>query len=411
MKNVFSALRGLNKSTKFIVATLVAAAIVPATLFAWGPTRPTYTAANPADHITFNSITDDPDYGDERNFVRIKDTANTNAGGWSDEINVENGKEYWVQMYVHNNAASNLNLVAQNVRVTAAVPNNTAKSITVEGFVDSSNATPTQVFDQAVFNSDSDFNLTYVPGSTALYNKVFPNGTPMSDNIVNPGGTPFGYDKLDGNLPGCFNYSGYVSFKVKVNKTQTANFNVTKQVSKHGASNWQKSYAAQPGEVVDYIVRYKNTADALQKDVMVKDTLPDGMTYVPGSTSYATVEHPNGIGIDDGVTTTGVNIGDYSQNGGTWVRFSAKVAENNSLPACGNNTLHNVARVETDFGYKEDSADVTVTRVCQPGEQPPVIELPQTGIDGPMAFIGLGALTASIAYAIRSGSIRNLLRR
>lgn len=407
MKNIFSSTRA-----KIVVATLAAAIIVPATIFAWGPTRPTYTKDHVADHITFNSITDNPEVGDERNFVRIKDAANTNAGGWGDYQNVESGKEYLVMMYVHNNAASNLNLVAQNVRVSATVPNNTAKSITVEGFVDSSNASPTQVWDQAVFQSDKDFNLTYVPGSAVLYNKANLGGIKLSDNIVSAGGAPVGYDKLDGKQPGCFQYAGYVYFKVKANAPKTVDFDMTKKVSKHGANDWQKSYNAQPGEVVDYIIRYKNTGNAIQKNVMVKDTLPDGMTYVPGSTSYATIAHPDGLNIPDGVTTNGVNIGDYGQGGGTWVKFSAKVADNNSLPKCGVNTLRNVATVDIDEGYKQDSADVNVTRVCQPGEQPPVTELPQTGVDtGAMTFVGLGALTAGIAYAIRSDRVRNLLRR
>lgn len=411
MNNVFSKLRGIKLSTKIITTTLVAAVIVPATLFAWGPTRPTYTQSNVSNHITFNSITDNPEMGDERNFVRIKDAANTNAGGWSDTVNVENGKEYWVQMYVHNNAASNLNLVAENVRVTAAVPNNTAKNITVEGFVDSSNASPTQIWDQAIFNSDKDFNLTYVPGSAALYNKAAPNGMAMSDSIVSAGGAPVGYDKLDGKLPGCFQYAGYVNFKVKVNMPQTANFDMRKQVSKKGANNWVESYAAQPGEVVDYIVRYKNTGTAAQNNVVVKDKLPDGMTYVNGSTTFATPDKPGGAPASDNVTKDGINIGNYAPGAGTWVKFSAKVAENNSLPACGNNLLRNVAKVVTEYGSKEDSADVTVNRVCKPGEQPPV-ELPQTGVStGVMTLIGLGAMTAGLAYAIRSEKVRSLLRR
>lgn len=403
---VFSKLR-----TKIVVATLAAAVIVPATLFAWGPTRETHTVANPADYITFNSITDNTNIGDERNFVRIKDASNTNAGGWVDQLNVENGKEYWVQMYVHNNAASSLNLVAENVRVNAAVPSTTAKSVTVEGFINSSNANPTQIWDQAIFNSDKDFNLTYVMGSAKLYNNVFTNGTQVSDNIVLAGGAPIGYDKLDGKLPGCFQYAGYVNFKVKVQMGQTADFDMSKTVSKHGENKWVESYTAQPGETVDYLIKYKNTADAAQNNVVIKDTLPDGMTYVPGSTKVGTKEQPNGVTVSDNIVKDGINIGSYGKNSGTWVMFSAKVAANNSLPACGANTLRNVAKVDTDYGYKEDTADVIVNRVCQPGEKPPVTELPQTGAGDFMAFIGLGALTASAVYAIRSGSIRTLLRR
>lgn len=410
MSKLLTLVQRAPKRTAAMLIAVVAAVIIPASLMAWGPSRPTFTLDNPATYITFNSITDNPEYGDERNFVRIKDTANTNAGGWSDEVNVENGKEYWVQMYVHNNAATTLNLVANNTRVTAAVPNTTGKKVTVEGFISADNANPQEIWDQAIFNSTKDFNLTYVPGSTKLYNKVFPSGLAMSDSIVNPEGAPVGYDKLDGNVPGCFNFSGYVSFKVKVNMGGSANFDVSKKVSKHGANSWQESYAAQPGENVDFLIQYKNTDSAQQNNVVIKDSLPKGLTYVNGSTVYGTAAQPNGAKASDNVTTSGINIGSYKQNAGTWVRFTAKVADAAALP-CGNQTLINAARAETDFGYKEDTANVTVNRICKPGEVPPT-ELPQTGIDGGIvALAGIGTLVAGLGYALNSTNLRKLLRR
>lgn len=36
------------------------AAVTVSASFAWGPERPDYTMAQPADHVTFNSITDNP---------------------------------------------------------------------------------------------------------------------------------------------------------------------------------------------------------------------------------------------------------------------------------------------------------------------------------------------------------------
>lgn len=45
------------------IVTVPAAVIVPAVAFAWGPDRPVYTVDSPADHITFNSIKDNPNVG------------------------------------------------------------------------------------------------------------------------------------------------------------------------------------------------------------------------------------------------------------------------------------------------------------------------------------------------------------
>ena len=113
--------------------------------------------------------------------------------------------------------------------------------------------------------------------------------------------------------------------------------------------------------------------------------------------------------------------------------FSAKVKSLAELE-CGTNSLKNVARADTNNGWKEDDATVTVTKECEPGkitvcelktdkiitideadfdsskhskdlddckELPP--ELPKTGpAESIVAILGLGALIASIAYYVAS---------
>lgn len=376
MGKLLTIMRSAPKRSSALVAMIAAAVVVPAALFAWGPDRPTFTVENPADHITFNSITNNPDYGDERNFVRIKDASDMSAGNWKDELNVQPGKEYLVQMYVHNNAASSLNLVAQNTRVMANVPNTTGKKVQIDGFITADNATPNRVWDQAIFNSDRDFNLTYVNGSTKFYNNVFGQaGTTLSDSIVTNQGAQVGYDKIDGKVPGCFEFSGYVSFKVKAQVAQTANHTVTKEVSKHGANKWSENYTAKPGEVVDYLIEYKNIGEAQTDNVMISDVLPAGTSYVNGSTVLGNALHPAGLKASDNITKNGINIGSYKQNGGAWMIFSAKVAENDKLPVCGKNTLINKARATTDFGWKEDTANVIVDKTCVKPKDIKVCEL------------------------------------
>lgn len=374
MRTLLTALRRAPKRASALIAMIAAVLIVPAVLLAWGPDRPTYTIAHPADHITFNSITDNPNIGDERNFVGIRENGTT--GQWQDTQNVEAGKEYVVRMYVHNNAASNLNLVAENVTAKFNLPTNTAKSIQVNGFLDSSNATPTEVYDHATFASTQDFNLAYVPGTLKFYNNVFGStGTPISESAFTSAGAKLGYDKLDGKIPGCFQYAGYLTFIVKPQVAQTANHTVTKEVSKHGANQWNKSYTAQPGETVDYLVQYKNVGQAQTDNVMIKDTLPAGISYTAGTTVLGNALHPAGLKASDNITTGGINIGSYGQNGGAWIIFSAKVGANDSLATCGVNTLTNRVRATTDYGWKEDTADVMVTKTCVQPKQIQVCEL------------------------------------
>ena len=367
MSKLTSLIRRAPKRFTAAMLMVAAAIIVPAAVLAWGPDRPTFTVNNPATYNTFNSITDNPNYGDERNFVRIKDAADTGPGNWKDEITVESNKEYLVQMYVHNNARDDLNLVAENTRVMANVPNTTGKQIQIDGFVTSSNANPNKIWDQAIFKSSQDFNLTYVPGSAVLYNNVFKQtGAKLSDGIVTSAGALVGYDKLDGKIPGCFKYSGYVSFKVKAQVGGVINFTTNKLVSKHGENKWVDDYKAQPGETVDYLLEYRNVGTVQQDNVMIRDILPANMTYVNDSTVLGNSKHPSGAPVsDNGVTKTGINIGSYAPNGNAWVIFSAKVADKDKLP-CGPSKLINKVHTSSGGYYKEDTANVTVEKECQP---------------------------------------------
>ena len=167
MKTILKASLGIAAAAVVTVASAVS-------VFAWGPSRATYTMANPADHITFNSIVDNnQEVGDERYFVSASPyTGNASNNVWSDNTVVEDGKEYVVRMYVHNNAASNLNLIAKDVRAYINLPTEASDSITVEGTIYSSNANPTKVWDQTNFTSKNgeNFNLTYVEGSAKYYN-------------------------------------------------------------------------------------------------------------------------------------------------------------------------------------------------------------------------------------------------
>ena len=361
MGKITSLIRRAPKRLSAIVAILTAAVIIPAVVFAWGPNRATFTVKNPAPYVTFNSITDNPNYGDERNFVTIKDAANTANGGWTDEINVQPGKEYYVRMYVHNNAQENLNLVAENVTAKFNLPSYEAKRIQIDGYLSSSNANPGQVWDQAVFTGANNFSLDYVEGSARYNNNIFTgNGATLPDSVISSGAT-LGYDKLDGKIPGCFKYDGFVTFKVKALEN---NFDVQKTVRKTDSTDktFKESVAVKPGDKVDYQIYFKNTGNKPLQQVVVKDILPAGVTYVPG-TSY--LHNANGTRlIADGLTAGGAIIGNYAAGGDAYLKFTAKVEDNDKLPVCGPNTLKNVAKVTTDAGSKEDTANVTVDKEC-----------------------------------------------
>lgn len=411
MKAFFNAVKRSPKLTA-LTAALVGAVVVPAALFAWGPSnRPTFTMANPADHVVFNSITDNPDMGDERNFVRIREAG---VGNYGDVVNVQPGKEYEVEVFYHNNAATiyndaqyNYAGIAQNVTARVEMPAEAkaGQQVHITGYVSASNATPQSVWDEAYLTSNQDVALRYVDGSAKVHTKGAINGQAVSNSLYTTGAL-LGFNAFDGKVPGCNDFEGWVVFRVKA---AAPDFQITKEVSKDGGKTYSKDVTVNAGDTVNYRIQYKNTGSVNQENVVVKDQLPAGLSYVPG-TSYLYNAVTNGQWSkvsDNVVTANGINIGTYAPNGNAYVSFKAKVTDADKLPKCGVNTLVNTATVETDNGGKSDTANIEVNKICKNVPN----ELPKTGIDnGLLSALGLGTLTAGIAYAVRSTRIRSLLR-
>lgn len=414
------------------VATIGGTAAVLATS---GPERPTYTTQEPAPHVTFNSITNNPAYGDERNFLRLKESSAPDSS-YSDNTTVEPGKTYTAYVYYHNNASKTLNDeahgfkgIANNAQMRIAMPGNlkAGERTGMTGYVTADNAVPQSVYDNTFMTATTDVVLRYVPGSATISSRGAVSGQKLPDSLFSTGAL-LGYDSLNGKLPGCNEYAGYVTFQFTAD---APNFTIKKQVSKKGASDWQDKIVAKVGEEVDYLISYQNTGSTQQNDVLIQDQLPAGVTYVPGSTNLANSAHPSGIKTDDGVTVDGLNVGAYAPQGTAYVKLSAKVGE--ELQKCGVNELVNTATAITANGKKSDTAVVTVDVPCKPDECKPgvpkgdarcneacvpgegqvvdengnclstPVALPTTGpAETILALVGIGALAAGFTYWYRS---------
>lgn len=372
-------MKSITKAGLGLAAVAAIASIGALVAYAWGPTRTTYTMATPADHIVFNSITDNnKEIGDERYFLSATaNTGDTSTYHWSDNTIVENGKEYLVRMYVHNNAASNLKLTAENVRATVVLPTTTASSIEVSGKISASNANPTTVWDTTTFKSKNgeSFNLAYVEGTAKYYNtkdgklRYF---TLDKNNLFTSTGALLGYDQMDGKILGCSEYSGYVTFRVKAQFAETVKIEVNKEVKILGTDTWSEQVTAKSGETVRYRIHVKNTGNTTLKNVILRDILPTGLTYVNGSTTLVNTAHKDGVALSDKLTTdSGINLGDYAAGAGAYIYFNAKVNSGVS-EKCGNSLLRNViqttAKSESgkSTGTIEDTADVLINgKVCK----------------------------------------------
>lgn len=431
------------KLIKSASAVLAAASIVGVNLapvaMAWGDNsatghRDTYKLENctadlssctitPSlgDKITFNSITNNPEIGgDERNFVGARVNTGVNSGkgnNWNaDEITVEDGKEYLIRIYAHNNNTKGTDGVAKDVTLHYTLPTTAGTTLSVQGSIDSSNATPSRVYDDVVFKSANgqSFYLDYIEGS-ALYenNGVGANGgVKLSDDIITSKGTKIGYSALDGNIPGCFQYDSYTTIRVKAHYVNNA-YEVQKTV--RNVTNGDKTFAdtveAKVGDTVEYQIYFNNTNDETLNNVIVRDVLPNNMELINGTTKLYNITYPKGFVFDaNTITTTGVNIGNYAHGANAYIRFRAKVVDNSMV--CGTNKLVNWGQVGVDKNTIQDNAFVMVkkTEGCDKTTETPntpvtstVTELPNTGAGSIAAgVIGVGSIVTAAGYYLAS---------
>lgn len=416
-----------------VTATVLGA---QAAIAAWGPERETFTIEKPASFITFNSLTNNQAHGDERNFVQAKPASHLVAGGWKDEVEVTKDEEFLVRVYVHNNAAANLNLISENTRVKVAIPTETGEQGQLGAWITSDNATPKEVWDDVVFKSaGAKFNMAYVAGSARYYTNYQlehgpKDGFVVNDSLVTKDGALIGYDKLDGKIQGCYQYSGILSFKVKAQTQKIANFAIEKKVRKHGDKNWStEPIKVKPGELIDYQISYKNIGQVAQNNVIATDILPKFVDYKADTTTLKNSANPEGDGLKltegQRIVENGINIGNYNPGANAFVRFTAEAPQYDELELCGLNVYRNVAVVHTEHGKLVDSIDIHVEKdncekpitpdvPTEPTTEPEVPvnpdpqpeapkELPKTGpAEAIVSAITIFVIAASVAYWYKS---------
>ena len=369
----------MNKIYKSILAAtaavIVAGAslVVPATdVLAWGDSnkgRDVYTLeqinnGELGDKITFNSITDGK-IGDERNFVGTRLSSSTVNKWEADEVTVEDGQVYTIRLYVHNNSPKGKDRIAEGVTASFSLPTTVSTSQTVIGYLNSTNADPVRYWDEVKFVSEDDFYIEYVAGS-AKYTNSKMGTVALSDSVITSGAT-LGYESLDGNIPGCYDYDGQVTIEVKVHKSVTSK--LSKTVRLKGAKGWNEYVDAKIGDEVEFQIEYVNLTSDVVDNVMIRDILPNNLEYVADSTYLYNANYQSGVKVvENTVTTSGINIGSYGPKGNAYVRFTAKVV-NKSL-VCGENQLVNWASSTVNSRVSKDDASVMVTRTeeCGPAD-------------------------------------------
>ncbi len=313
-----------------LVATFGVSLLGISSASAWGPERSTFTMQNPATYPTFNSITDNPTIGDERDFVRIGEV-NADVTDLKNEVEIVPGRQYLVYIYFHNNASSTFNDSAHNhsgvaVRTrmassfsTVLTPNDKGK---VTATITADNANPESVWDEAYFTTKTDKVLMhYVSGSSRIYNDWKANNSVLSTSLFTEKGTLLGLNELNGVIPGCEEYHGVVTY---VLQAEELGGSVDKLVSKDG-TNFSESVNVVPGDEVTFQLAIVNTGDVALTNATIKDTLPEGLTLVPGSVSLRANDSTTSDPLSDNIIADGYNLGTIGTGNTVYITYKATV--------------------------------------------------------------------------------------
>lgn len=166
----------------------------------WGPERETFTMGNPASYVALNSITDNPNWGDERDFVALKGT--DRAKFMTGQVTACPGDTVEATVYLQNDAADNLDqLDIYGLRMRVALSDGATSGAAYVGVVlDAKNVK--EIWDGgAVVCENRKLKLTLVNNSAKIFSCCSPDdGIPLP-NLVVDGWQMLGYRTTDGSLP------------------------------------------------------------------------------------------------------------------------------------------------------------------------------------------------------------------
>ena len=328
----------------------------------WGPQRDYYHWGKTVDRIVFNSFIDNPNVGDERQFVRIRKC----SGGenYGDSIKLEVGEEYEVRVFFHNNAHPDLNDegkgVATNVRLMVEAPEVIKKGTTgiIKGIIHSAEGEAKDIWDTVSVYADSTVLLRYVANSAIIHSNGSVDGTVLvSKAMFGNNGVYLAYsDSHWGVLPGGEEYAGYVTFRFKVDQ---AGFRITTSVRVEGQSEFQKKVTAKPGDILEIRIMYENTGTINQKSIIFYDTLPSGLEYQMGSSYYKSNFSENYVSDR---LFTGINLGDYRPGDWAILTYKAKIVDDPVIFPSGSTLVKNNASIATANGTGRMSVQINVQR-------------------------------------------------
>jgi uncharacterized repeat protein (TIGR01451 family) len=261
-----------------------------------------------------------------------------------------------VQVWYHNTEEANSGKVAENVNVRVALPGTRQTAHRITSTVQGTNTNYDT--ETATVGTSIPTNIQFIPGSAIRRYNAGSNASPrwvtqaIPDSIVNGGYT------LSRVQP-CWNFQETITLQVRV---MSPAISIVKQVKVEGASTWVTNTQVQGGDTLAYLITVKNEGNTQLSNVIVRDSLPPRMQYVPGSAILYNANHRNGISISDSLINGGVNTGNYTPGSDVKIRFQARVP---SDAASCSLTYTNVAVTRAD-SVGEFYNTAIAASICRP---------------------------------------------
>lgn len=314
-------------------------------------------------------------------------------------VSAESGDEIEFVIYYHNTGVPEDE--ATNVIVRAILPGGSRNSHEVSATIASDQT--------SAISSSSSFrggnitinlsgqaqNLEFISGSV----RHFPNRT-TSGQIPSGGDNLVGSGLNIGTIRGCFEFSGFVTFRARVGQVgQDRNLSLIKRVLNvtKGETSFRDSTIANPGDRLRFEIRFDLGGNASQNNVIVRDILPSRVSRVDGS-----VREGGGTvssSYESDLFGSGRNLGTLSAGSSKTITFEANVSDSSQF--VGTNTLTNTANIRSDqVSTRQDDAEVIVQLVLGTSFSLRKTAFNLTkGVEAPTAFADPGdVITYSLYY-------------
>jgi uncharacterized repeat protein (TIGR01451 family) len=282
---------------------------------------------------------------------------------YDDGLQVADGQEAYMRVYVHNGAASNADPsegTARDVQINVNVPTASSTNHTITASAHGSNTNT--VSGSFVLHTAAARGLEIVPNSGELFdafNQVLVSGIDMSSGHYNMG-----------DQRSCFEFARFLRFKVRVtNPVGNPALSITKQVRNvtQGNASYSSSTTASTGNTVAYQIKVTNTGNATAVHTTVNDTGTSGTSYIGGSLQvtkpFATTGIPGIVDIGDLAIGEVVTI-NYSSTvtGGTGTYVNTATAQATNVPsvsATASVIVSSVVNNETTLSLTKNVRNIT----------------------------------------------------